>query len=130
MISKQDLAVLDKISDSLPLNRFEDVRKVIRRAVVLSRKETEKRMERILQEEIEKSRKHLDAVIAFVDKVESRSGFMFRNGKLWFSAKEVFEIVDWAKNASGLDAITAEQIEKKLKFLSDKHKPEIQVAKK
>lgn len=130
MISKQDLAVLDKITDSLPLNRFEDVRKVIRRAVVLSRKETEKRMEKILQEEIEKSRKHLDAVIAFSDKVESKSGCMSRKGKLWFSAKEVFEIVDWAKNASGLDAITVKQIEKKLRFLSDKHTSKKAVAKK
>ena len=54
----------------------------------------------------------------FIDKIERKADWTKRNGKEWFSAKVVFEIIDWAKNASGLDKITAEQIEKKLKFLS------------
>ena len=60
----------------------------------------------------------------FIEEAEQKADCLTKNGKTWFSAKVVFEIIDWAKNASGLDAITAEQIEKKLRFLSDKHKSE------
>ncbi len=66
----------------------------------------------------------------FIDKMERKADCITRNNKTWFSENIVFEIIDWAKSASGLDRITAEQIEKKLKFLSYKHKKQIEAKKK
>jgi len=53
----------------------------------------------------------------FMEKIEKEADYTERNGKAWFSAKTVFEIIDWAKKIQGLDRLTAEQIEKKLEFL-------------
>jgi len=55
----------------------------------------------------------------FMDKIEKKADYTYRKGKGWFSAKVVFEIINWAKTAQGLDKLTATKIEKKLKFLAD-----------
>ena len=55
----------------------------------------------------------------FMDKMEKEADYTHRNGKGWFSAKTVFEVINWAKTAQGLDKLTANKIEKKLKFLAD-----------
>ena len=55
----------------------------------------------------------------FMEIIEKKADYTYRNGKGWFSAKVVFEITEWAKTAQGLDKLTASVIEKKLRFLAD-----------
>ena len=54
---------------------------------------------------------------SFFNDAEAQADSFKKNGKVWFSAKAVFDVIKWAKKVQGLDKITAEQIEKRLEFL-------------